>query len=165
MELLSLLQRVQTSPAYEVWKKSAQETFLFSIFMMAKDQWDVIYYHLQKKTTTSFTVTDTGVTMTGADIPLLQQEPHEPEPLELTTVNISSDDAVRVASQKTAERNVSEQNRFLVLQTREGRSCWTVVILATDLRIYRYTIDAQTGELKEEAIQDLSKSFSVERKT
>ena len=165
MDPHTALEEVKSSPAYASWlEEGNQQCFLLSIFLMTEEQWEIIFFNKEKNSTSSFAVTKEGVALIGKDVPLLQQE-EEPQPLVLDKITLTKEEAVSISRERLAEKSKAEQSCFVVLQTKQEKPCWIVVIMTSDMHIHRCVINAETKEVLEEKLQDLSKSFSVERKT
>lgn len=164
MDVESAVKQVEASSAFKAWQHELESIFLFGLFVMRPDQWEVIYYNTKNSATTSFAVTGNTVSLVGQDVALLQQEEMQPEPLDVKKVLMTYEEALAASREKIKEKAGKEQNSFIVLQTKNHQPCWIVVIMTSDLKLERYIFHAETKQLLEEKTQDLSKSFRVEKK-
>lgn len=150
------LDAILDSQLYLSWKEKDARSFLLSMFTLKENQWEAIFYNPSTKRSTSFALENEEVLLIGKDVEMVASASYPNSPLNMNAVNITSEDAVATARKEAEQKKVSLQSKFIVLQMVHETPCWMITFSTTELKIVRVVIDAQTGEVQDVTLQDIS---------
>lgn len=157
------IQKVESSDAYEVWRKENPTPHLAHIFVMLEkpegqvenESMQVGYYDSESDMVTVFVVNDEVSQLPESEI--FKEEHKNIKEIDLNTVNIDLPDALEkalsLAKQKYAKH---EPDKVIsILQIIEGQQMYNITIVTKTFNMINIRIDTQTEEIISDQINSI----------
>ena len=156
MEALQALKAIESSEAYNEWRKSNAEAYLTSMFAMfsgsEERKWLVTYYDRAQERMTTF----------SADGQRSSEEPFSrdrkiPE-LKLEDVKVDDEKAIKAANGAFRKNYPGEavQKAVMVLQSLDSKPLWNVTLIATTMKVINIKIAASTGAVLDHSMSSIA---------
>lgn len=158
MDILAKLAQLTLSAQFKDWHKTHKKHFLAHAFVLLddanKDTVQFGFYDADKKTMTTWHVADTlkhtddqEVLDSGAAI----------VKLDVNSVNVSSDDALKTADDLRASdyKREIQLKKFFILQMIEGAATYNITLFTQSFSTINIKIDAASGKITHHNMQKL----------
>lgn len=160
-----LTERLGKDEIYQQWSKEHPQNFLTHFFCQIdpncqlKTKWEMGFYDQDSDKITVFVELEKGFEIKPAD-KIFKKDDDKVEKLEISSVKIHFNDAVKSCREKVVQDFPQEQlgDGFLILQKFKGNTIWNFSFITKTLKFVNVKIDAQTGkETSHEEISLVSK--------
>jgi hypothetical protein len=149
------LEKLENSKEYKEWKNTHQDSYLAHFFkMFGKDEPQLGYYN-KDGTITTFVIADEITIIPEAKV--LQENKKKLEPLELSKIKLSLDDAMQKAEnlQKQEYPQDTPIKKFAIIQHLEVGQVFNITFLTQTFNTLNIKLDSETGEIKEKSLKKL----------
>ena len=159
MQFKQACEKLFKSQIFKDWKQKNMDDFLAHGFFfdddLNKDTWQVGFYNKKKdKITTFFISKDVKVSQESE---IFKRPEAKIEELNLGNIKISSNDALKTASDLQKEKYSSDpiRNAFMIIQRLEGKEVFNITVVTDTLKTINVRIDANNGKVLLEKITSL----------
>ena len=159
MNISHITHSLSTSPSYIEWHTNHADAYLSSILFMRKEQEETItahYYVPSNDTITTFNITQHHINLEQENQPILKKEHTTINPLNLHNVVITPQQAIQAATHHLKITYPREKPTTTIAILQHGdKEVWNVSIITSSMHILRTTIDAASGTITAQELENL----------
>ncbi|MFH1455640.1 MAG: PepSY domain-containing protein [archaeon] len=164
-DIKDLVEELKKSEKYKDFSSKHSEAYLTSAFYMApvneKPKWTLGFFDKEEHKLTSFVI-DNGVKIFPSQ-QVMQKEKKEVKRLDLNSIKVTLEKAKEIVEQFQKEKYPYEgpDKMIIVLQVINDITVWNISYLTTGLKLLNIKVNAISGDVIEDSIENLLKTGSA----
>lgn len=150
MEILTQLEKIETSETFLEWKAGNPQAYLSSMFVLIdgeRKDWQAGYYEPTSELTATFLV-DRAVTLIPPS-PTFKEPQSTVLALDISQITLDLDESLTIATAKQREFKVVPLKTIVILQHLPMGMVYNITYVTTALSTLNIKVDAMTKEIRE----------------
>ncbi|MFP4656967.1 MAG: PepSY domain-containing protein [Candidatus Woesearchaeota archaeon] len=160
MKVKEITQLVEDSEEFKSWRTDNESDYLAHVFIMYDGDTlmdrQVGYYNETKGTMSSFTISDSKVTLIPEAEVLKKPDGSTVKGLGSTDVKIDFEEADEIARRLLKEKySKNASKKIYILQRLDGKQLWNITFLTGDYNTLNIRVDAENGDVVKDELVNI----------